>query len=495
MAPPNIVLIMTDQQRADFTNAEGFALDTTPFLDSLARRGQRFARAYTPMPVCAPARCSLFTGRFPKATRVRQNSAIKSFFRTTDLVEVLRRRGYSINLVGKNHSHLKSEDFDFVVTYGHRGGGRPQARTREEQAMDDWLTALASTTSLSLEPTPFPVECQLPYRIVRDANECIDGLDDRPFFLWLSFPEPHNPFQVPEPYFGLFPERDVPDRVAGPEALDRKGAKWRWEGRMIEKHHPGYDQHWRRYRANYCGMLRLIDDQVRRFVEHLEQKGLLGDTLLVFTSDHGDYAGDYGLQRKGVGMPECLVRVPLIWVGSGIGGGNSMRDDFVSLVDVMPTLLEALGEEIPFGVQGRSLWPMLTGADYPREEFRSVYAELGFGGLDYTERDTPRLHFPDDKPYFDELNCVTQSGTMKMVRMGKWKLEFDMMGRGQLYDVERDPGELKNLFDDPSLRDVRLAMVEELLTWTIRTEDDLPGGAYVPKQAERNWYARYHGSQ
>ena len=100
MPAPNIVIIMTDQQRADFSKAEGFPLDTTPFIDSLGARGMRFRRAYTPMPICAPARCSMFTGRFPKATHVRQNSGIKNFFRTTDLIEVLRKHGYCINLVG-----------------------------------------------------------------------------------------------------------------------------------------------------------------------------------------------------------------------------------------------------------------------------------------------------------------------------------------------------------------------------------------------------------
>jgi len=491
MGKPNVVLIMTDQQRADFSKTEGFALDTMPFIDSLASRGARFRRAYTPMPVCAPARCSLFSGRFPKATRVRQNGGIKNFFSPTDLVKVLRELGYAVNLVGKNHSHLKAEEFDFLSPYGHRSGGRPETKTAQEQAMDEWLRSL--DFHMSFEPTPFPLECQLPYRVVRDAIECVEARDDRPFFLWVSFPEPHNPYQVPEPYFSLFPEDQLPDRVAGPEVLGRKGPKWRWERDMIERKYPGYDRHWRRYRATYCGMIRLIDDQVRRLVEHFEERGLLENTIIIFTADHGDYAGDYGLLRKGVEMPECLVRVPMIWTGPGIVAEGSQRDDFVSLVDVMPTLCEALGVEIPYGVQGRSLWPMLTGGEYPREEFRSIYAEHGFGGLHYTETERPELHFPYDGPAFDELNSVTQSGTMKMVRRDEWKLVFDMMGRGQLYDVESDPGELNNLFDDPSVRDVRLQMVEELLKWTIRTEDDLPGGPYLPKRAERNWYALYHG--
>jgi arylsulfatase A-like enzyme len=509
MPSPNIVLIMTDQQRADFTRSESFPLDTTPFLDSLGRRGARFRHAYTPMPVCAPARTSMFTGRFPKAHRVRQNSAIKNVYRPDglpDLVDVLRQRGYSINLVGKNHSYLPPEAFDFYASYNHRGGGRPGTKTPEEESFDAWLLDLSQQRgSLSLEPTPFPLDVQLPHRIVRDAIECVDtragtpdghggarGGNDRPFFLWLSFPEPHNPYQVPGPYFGLFPEDQVPDRVAGPEEAERRGGKWLWERTTIERSRPGYDAHWRRYRANYCGMLRLIDDQVRRFCAHLEARGLLENTLVLFTADHGDYAGDYGLQRKGVGLPECLVRIPFILAGPGVvPQGEALRDEFVSLVDVMPTLCEATGalDAVPYGVQGRSLWPLLSGGDFPAEEFRSIYAELGYGGLHYGADEEPPLHYRRGGPYFDELNAVTQSGNLKMVRMGRWKLTFDMMGAGQLFDVESDPGELHDRYADPAVRDVRQALTDELLKWTIRTEDDLPGAAYHPKRAARNWYA------
>jgi arylsulfatase A-like enzyme len=483
---PNIILILTDQQRADFFRSEGFALDTMPILDALSARGVRFRRAYTPTPVCAPGRCSLFTGRFPKATRVRENGGIHNIFRPQDLVEILRERGYSINLAGKNHSYLKAEAFDvYAAPYWHEKGGRSERRTPEQVRFDDWLSALQHR--VSLEPTPFPIECQLAYRVVSDSIECLENRDERPFFLWLSFPEPHNPYQAPEPYFSLFPEAELPERLAGPEAAEIKGPRWRWLRRLIEEKVPGYDQHWRRYRANYCGMLRLIDDQIRRLAGYLDASGLWGNTLLIFTADHGDYAGDYGLQRKGVELPECLIRVPLLFLGPGIQGQASPREEFVSLVDLMPTLCEIVGAEIPYGVQGRSLWPLLSGAAFPREEFRSIYAETGFGGLPYDEEERPELHFPYEGPWFDELNSVTQSGNLKMLRMGRWKLLFDLLGHGQLYDLEQDPAELNNLFEDPAGREVRREMVEELLRWTIRTEDDLPAGRYTPKRARRNW--------
>jgi arylsulfatase A-like enzyme len=334
---------------------------------------------------------------------------------------------------------------------------------------------------------------------VRDAMKFVDavgtaeGREARPFFLWLSFPEPHNPYQVPEPYFSLFSEADVPDRVAGPEVLAEKpgplGEKWRWEREMLERAHPGYDARWRRYRANYCAMLRLIDDQLKRFVEHLEARGLLENTIILFTADHGDYAADYGLQRKGVGLPECLIRIPFVWCGPGIAARPANSEDHVSLVDVMPTLCEALGFETPYGVQGRSLWPVLTGGAYPKSEFRSAYVELGYGGLHYGEHERPPLHFEYGGRRFDELNAVTQSGTVKCVRMGRWKLTYDMLGNGELYDLAADPAELTNLYDNPAHAAARHQLTEDLLRWTIRAEDDLPLAGYVPKRAERNWYS------
>lgn len=482
---PNIVLIMTDQQRADYMAGEGFALDTMPFVDSLAERGTRFTRAYTPMPTCAPARCSLLSGRWPHAARVRENWGIGAISRTTDLVDTLRAQGYAIWLSGKNHSYLRRDDLDACSGYMHTGSQSAE-RSPAEEAFDGYLHSLDH--GVAGEPAPFAVECQLPWRIVRDAIGMVDARQaGRPFFLWLSFPEPHNPYQVPEPYFSMFAEETLPEPTTDAADGAAKGPKWRWLQRLIEDKRPGYRDQWRRYRANYCGMMRLIDDQIRRFADHLEERELLGDTLFVFVSDHGDYAGEYGLQRKGVGLPEALVRVPMIWAGPGVRPGV-VREDHVSLVDIFPTLAELVDAPIPYGVQGRSLRAMLAGGDYPAEEFRSVYAELGFGGLPYGEDERPELHFGYDGPSFDELNTVTQSGKLKMVRWGRWKLTYDSLGQGELYDLESDPSELVDLWHLAEHAATRAALVEELLRWTIRTEDDLPTAKYVPKPAEHGWY-------
>lgn len=462
--PPNVVLIMTDQQRAGFTAGEGFALDTMPFLDSLASQGMRFPRAYTTAPACVPARTSMMTGRFPTATRVRQNSAANAVVRGDDLLDVLRAQDYGLHFSGKPHVYRDRDDYDsYAGPYMHTRGPQPRA-------FDDWLNSL--NHAVALEPTPFPVEDQFPYRLVSDA---IEVPVHEPFFTWLSFPEPHNPYQVPSPYFELFP--DVPDRLCGPEGAKAKGGMFLWLRRLIEEKRPGYDDQWRRYRASYCGMLRLIDDQIRRYVEHLQSVGVWENTILIFVSDHGDYVGDYGLQRKGAGVPECLMRIPFVVTGPGVSAGVS--DAFVSLADVLPTVCSLVGASIPFGVQGRSFASVLAGGS--TEGFDSMYAERGYGGSAYGVDDRPPLHFPYDGPSFDELNSVTQSGLTTVVWRDRWKLTCDGEGIIELYDVEADPAELHDLAEDPAHASTRATLIEELLKWRVKVADDLPLANYTPK--------------
>ncbi len=489
MERPNVIIVMSDQQRADFCRAEGFALNTMPAVDALAASGRRFRRAYTSSPLCTPARCSLFTGRYPKATRVKDNyrSGADIWKPCPDLIDVLRERGYSINLCGKNHAYLREENCRFWSPYGHHGylGSRPLGP--EERRFDAWLKARGNR--IAEEPSPFPAELQQPHRIVGDAIECLRQVGRDPFFLWVSFPEPHNPSQASEPYFSCFDPADMPPRLATGEHALAKGGRWRWMKEAQEVWSPGIEALADRFRATYCGMIRQIDDEVGRLFEHLAAARLLERTIVVFLSDHGDYAFDYGLHGKGVGMPECLVRIPLVVWGAGVQAGVNELD-FVSITDLMPTLCEALGVEIPAGVQGRSLWPMLTGGSYPHCEFESVYAEVGVGDLYYepSTPDEPPLHFDLRGPSFDGLNCVSMSGKQKMVRKGHHKLLFDMMGRGELYDVAADPAELHDLYGRPEAAAVQADLMEELLGWTIRTEDDMPKGLYEHRRHPRNWY-------
>ncbi|MBZ2197899.1 sulfatase-like hydrolase/transferase [Occultella gossypii] len=480
---PHVLLVMTDQHRSGFTRRSGFALDTMPFCDALAADGVSFPNAYTTAPSCSPARASLLTGRWPSAHRVTQNSTAQHAWYDRDLLQILRSAGYRLSFAGKPHMHAGPDDFDhYAGPYFHVDG--PQ-REPEHGAFDAWLEELDH--GVAAEPTPFPLECQLPYRIVSDAIADVDAAADHagPQFFWVSFPEPHNPYQVPDPYFSLFAESEVPERAHGPQAARDKGGHWLWLQELLERKRPGYDADWRRYVANYCGMLRLIDDQVRRFVEHARAT-LDGEILVVFVSDHGDYTGEFGLQRKGAGLPECLVRIPLFFSGAGVSGGQ-VREELVSIADVLPTLCALVGQPFPDGLQGRSLLPLLRGAPRPRGEFDSIYAERGFGGLTYRSDEHPPLHFSYDGRSLDSLNSVTQSGRSRMVVRDGRKLVVHSDGTGELYDLTTDAGEVTNLIDDPSHAAVRHDLLWCLTQWMLRVQDELPRGTYVPKTTEHNW--------
>ena len=170
------------------------------------------------------------------------------------------------------------------------------------------------------------------------------------------------------------------------------------------------------------------------------------------------------------------------------------------MADVMPTICEAMGAEIPIGVQGRSLLPLLRGEDYPAEEFRSIVSQVGVGGLYYEASDDVPLSVAGGNGHYDELDKVTQSGNQQMVRMRDWKLIYDMMGYGQLYNLKADPCELKNLFNQPSVAAEQAKLMAELAMWTIRNQDSLPtgpqNGKYQTKWARpHNWYTPYrHGA-
>lgn len=473
---PNVIVIMTDQQRADVCGREGFPLDTTPFLDSLAAKGTWFDKAYTSMPICVPARTSFLTGRFPSAHQVRDNtSAVNASFQE-DMFTTFRKQGYATALVGKNHTYLKpNEVCDYTLPFGHFGGTGSH-RTQQEMEYDTWLS---QQSQVGTAPSPFPVECQLPSRIVRASMDWIQSNGNNPFFLWMSFPEPHNPYQVPEPYFSMFPPEDLPSVQSSNHDREEKGFKWKWSRMLGEHFAPNYEELIPRARSNYFGMMRLIDDQVKRLHEFLISSSLSENTVIVFLSDHGDFVGEYGLIKKGPEMPEILFRIPLLFVGPEIKASALPHESHVSIVDIFPTLCELIGTEIPDGVQGRSLWPLLTGQDYPKREFSSVYGEHGFGGHYYN--DTDPLDYDQCGSVneqgvirYDELNKYSQSGLMRSVRKGEWKLNVDMYGNIELYHISDDPLELRNVHGEECFGDIERDMLGTLATWLIRVQDPLP---------------------
>ena len=481
----NIVIIITDQQRADLTAREGFPLNLTPFADSIASQGTWFNHAYTPCPASGPARVSLLTGRYPKATGVDSNHNIEDAYYLDDLFGVARKNGYKTALIGKNHTYMKKDDADFWCPYNHLGQERGESMISEENFNFDIFLKNMDFYA-SFKPSPGTVERQLPYRIVSDALKWAEENKNEAFVMLLSFPEPHNPYQVCEPYFSMFKEQ-VPPSKTDSTSLQAKGEKFIQLNRMMKLGHKGYESNLEKLRTIYMGMIRMLDDQMRRFVFGMQDLGLYSNTVFIITSDHGDYAGEYGLMKKGAGVPDAITRIPLVWFGNGIEAAGR-REDHVSLTDIFPTACELIEAEIPLGVQGRSLIEILTGSPYPKEEFQSIISHAGFGGQYFTCEDSEEYikegAINKDGFFFDELNTWSQSGTISMVRMGDWKLVFDMNGNGELYNMKEDPSETENLFGQKKYAKTQNILLQELLKWEIATEDPIP----VPHK--RYWFKR-----
>jgi arylsulfatase A-like enzyme len=395
-----------------------------------------------------------------------------------DIFQVAREAGYLTGLSGKNHTYLSADDVDFWREFGHEGGYQAPNAPADAAAFDAWLKTL--NMGVAKEPTPFPLEAQLSHRIVSEAIHFLQQTNGRPFFLEVSFPEPHGPSQVPNPYWNMFDPADMPKPQPGPEALPSLGYRMQWLSRLEEDGTSGMHPDWRRYLSNYLGAVRMVDDQIARLVKTLQDLGLRENTVIVFVADHGDYLMQYSLGRKGVGLSEALTHIPMVWSGADLPPLPANTRDFVSMADVMPTLCDAMQQPVPDGVQGNSLWRLLYREPHEHRDFESAYVSVGLGGLFYDAADNIPLSIaeaPHNHHLWDTLNKVTQSGCEKMVRKGDWKLIYDMMGYGQIYHLPSDPGEIKNLFGQPATQAVQAQLMQELTEWLLHSERAITAGS------------------
>ena len=473
----NLIIVMTDQQRADLRKSCGYELDTMPFLDKWSEGGVDFECAYTSNPTCMPARVSMFTGRYSETHKVRTNHNAVDALYTRDLLDILKENGYKTALCGKNHSHHKAADFDFCEESGHMGYEGEINETKEEIEFADFL---CQTKHMEVDrPSPGGIRVQHPYRNVSSALKFIDSVDgEQPFFAWISFAEPHNPYQVPKPYFDMFPPDTLPKTHAGKEILSSKGIRFEWLRENWEQV-LGIDIEERilRSRSNYHGMLRLIDDQFRRLVEGLRQRNIEEDTIIVYLSDHGDFVGEYGLIRKGPDLPQLLTRIPMIWRGPGIEGRGKDKNNYVNIVDILPTICDILEIEAPFGTQGKSILPLLENRNIPLNEYDTAYAESGYGGLFWDRNDAllPEVEGARHPAVtFDCLNTWTQCGQVRAVWHNGFHLQLDMMGTGYLYELKEDPYELCNLWDNENYSQIKMEMLQLLVRNMMRAEDSIP---------------------
>ncbi len=429
---PNLLLITTDQQRGDCLGCAGHPALETPYLDQLAAEGVRFRRAYTTVPACTPARAALLTGMDQwHHGRLSMTGGDPLEFPATMPGE-LARAGYHTQAVGKMHFAPQRRLYGFhhmVLDESGRRQGRfvsDYHRWFEEHREGaygyrdhsiDWNSWMARPSHLPehLHPTHWT------------ASEAIRFLQDRdpskPFFLWLSFARPHSPYDPPQVYYEMYRDHPaLPEPYIGEWAAEFGVANDDVNAPFTRRS----DREVRRARAAYYGSITFIDHQIGRVLYELQHwdRAEYDNTFILFTSDHGDMVGDHFHWRKTYAY-EGSARVPLLcrWPrGWDLPRGQAV-DHVAELRDVMPTLLDAAGLDMPPSVDGQSLLRAVRGEPW-REWLMGEYT-----------------------------SCYRKDQGMQYVTDGREKyIWFHHTGRERLFNLVADPGELHDLAGEAALR-------------------------------------------
>lgn len=435
---PNIVLITTDQQRYDSLGVNGSEWMKTPCLNALAKRGAVFRHAYTQNPVCIPSRACIQTGRYTHQHGVQYMETIIDDTPGLPAWEVtfmerLQCAGYHTGAFGKIHM-MPERGFHEMKITGGKGGrwtksaglpiglgplGRDYAAWLEERhpggyeaiyeqrRHPDYKKYKTAITNI------LPLEEYIDYWITENTIEFVQRDHGKPFFAWCGFCGPHGPVDPPNPYDSVYSMEDVvlPPNYAVNENGNPRATT------------PEQDHIARRFCAYYWGLVTLIDDMVGRIVSTLEEKGIMDNTLIIFTTDHGEMMFEHGRLGKG-NFYEAIIRLPLIIVPPrGIPNGREI-EGLVETYDIAPTALDYAQSEIPSNMSATSLRPLLEGRGAGKELVLS----------EYISNDRSRRGV-----------CV-HTERYKYVFWGTTRTE-------QFFDLQEDPLERRDLSGDPKYRD------------------------------------------
>jgi arylsulfatase A-like enzyme len=484
----NILFIMCDQLRADHLSCAGHPHLKTPAIDGLAARGVRFPRAYVQSGVCGPSRMSYYTGRYMFSHGATWNRVPLSL-REKTIGDFLRPAGIRVALAGKTHVLPDTEGlqrygieggsalatlmgagrFDEIDRYdGHSPPGTESGypeylRAHGYHSEDPWSDYVIAADGPDGEKLSgwHMRNARLPARVAeahsetaymtREAMRFVEQMGEKPWFLHLSYVKPHWPYMAPAPYHALYgPEDCLPLNRAESELADQHPvlAAYRQHEESLCFQRPDAAA---TVRPTYMGLIGQIDDWLGRLFVLLKKLGRFDDTLIVFTADHGDFLGDHWLGEKEMFYEEAL-RVPFIVYDPDPAADatrGTIDERFVEAIDVMPTVLAALGlpgqEHL---VEGRSLLPLLRGT------MGETWRDAVFSELDYSFREA-RLIL---KRRPDECRAM-------MVRTDRWKYVWWQDFRPMLFDLANDPRELQDLGASDAHAVVRREMEERLAAW------------------------------
>ncbi len=459
MKKPNVLLITADQLRHDALSCYGNRVVKTPALDGLASMGVRFQNAYSPNPICVPARATITTGLYPhKCTENKNNGG--RIVNGPRIAEVFNDAGYSSYAIGKLHYAPYAPPGEPRLLHGFQyceicESGRmikqfdPEGKARGIEDYHDYLhsvgwggyeraTAVGNNEvkgSVSALPPEHYVDSWVVTRSIAKLSEHLEKTD-APFLMWTSSPKPHSPYDPPRPFDALYDPREIPAPRGSHELLEGRDASLA-AGRVRYAWELMSPQAVQVSRARYFGCVSFQDEQVGRLLDFLAEKRVLEDTIVVFTADHGDLLGDFGCFFKG-NFLEGSVHVPFLIAGPGVPRG-AVSDGLVGLQDILPTLTELCRIELE-PVDGVGLCRHMKEGDSVRE----VYVSQCMG--------PPRRKYMAYDGRFKYIHC--EAG-----------------GTEELYDLQDDPQELTNLVREGRELERARALKAQIVRFC-REEDD-----------------------
>jgi uncharacterized sulfatase len=430
---PNILFFFSDQQRWDTVGCYGQPLDLTPNLDQMAAEGVRFERAFTCQPVCGPARACLQTGLYATEVGCFRNGIALPLDATT-IAHRMSDAGYQVGYIGKWHLASTRGRGEADVNYR----ALPVPPERRGGYVDYWLASdVLEFTSHSYDGHMFDADMQkveFPegrYRVDAQTDWVLDylralspqpGKQERPFFLFVSYIEPHH--------------QNDHQRYEGPH-----GSKERWADYVVPGDLEGTEGDWRESYPDYLGCIHSLDENLGRIRAELERLGLADDTLILYTSDHGSHFRTRNSEYKR-SCHEASIRVPMVACGPGFRGGGVV-DDLVSLIDLPPTVLAAGGVEPLAEMRGRPLQALVDGsAKAWRQEVFVQISESQVGRALRTRNWKYGVTAPD--------------------KQGGRDASSEAYVEQYLYDLDVDPHERDNLVGDPRYVDLRATFAETL---------------------------------
>lgn len=467
---PNVLLIMTDQHRADLMTCAGRDLVPTPNIDRIAARGIRFTNAYCPYPVCVASRMAMLTGLYAHSTgAITNRDQLDWRYRT--MAHHFAENGYLTGLVGKMHFvDAHNHGFEYYMSindwlmylgpkvrhYANEIANHPMG-PQFFKTVDDGGAGLPDVDGLWLRGSPWvghvekwnfdsmasPLEPEdhLDMFIARESAKFISRYREQSFFLVASFMKPHSPFYPPRQWA----EKYLVERMTLPKVGDISGYPPHIQRRIQHTASLG-EKRQRAHRAGYLGNLAFVDTCVGYLYDALEKEGLLDNTIVVYTSDHGEMDGDHGLFQKFC-MFEPSVRIPLIVSYPKHLPENKVTNALTEYIGLYPTLSELAGLEPP----RKTTLHNVPGA--PERMDAKSFAVICRN---------PNLDGPT--AVFSEYNLRAKICEY-MVRTRRYKYIYNHGSTHELYDHEADPGELVNRIEDPAMRKVRNQLHDRLFAW------------------------------